>query len=167
MTHAIVGSCCAALIAALALAVPARSLAQGVDKYQDVPKPRAVPAPAPPKAQPAAPKPQPGGADALIKELMRPAAAGENEEGYCARIRVVSSPEFYRTLERVKQGDVFIDHAAGLSCAVQRVTAVLVSNGEKCVKRDTWGCWIAGRCATGPVRTCKSAAGTWGPVIRE
>ena len=62
MTRAIVGACCAALIAALAQATPAPSLAQGIDKYQEPPKPRIQPRPAPAKpaakpAEPAAPTP--------------------------------------------------------------------------------------------------------------
>ena len=167
MAHAILGSSCAALIAAFALAMPVPTLAQGIDKYQDVPKPRVAPAPAPPKAR-AAPvfiEQQP-----LVVEVMRKAQAKEAENGFCARTnwRTLTPQETDAAFDRDVTGSRRVHNNVArppTGCGFMRTLEVFEEAGRRCLRNASWQCPVAGRCNYSLHKFCKNSDGIykWSP----
>ncbi len=102
--------------------------------------------------------------DTALRELMRKAAVGEDENGFCATTGWPAGS--------AKGNDAFRDHAVvgsmtrdtfdgGAVCASARVTQVFFEQGKKCVRYQWWACGTGRRCASGTTLSCKRADGAW------
>ena len=176
MTRLLNGFSSAALTAALALASPSPSLAQGADKYQEMPKPKAQPRPAPakPAAKPSEPT-QPASPPArlpleqqpLVVEVRRKAQAQEKENGFCATtnwpIRSTrQEANAYNDRRIAGETEVaFVTFSGTPLCVFQRTLAVSVEDGRRCFNTSEWVCFVGGQCLYGANRYCRNNDGNY------
>ena len=104
------------------------------------------------------------GQDAKVQELMRKAAAGETEGGFCANTGwPAACAETNRAFrENAVVGATTVDSFdGGTLCATARVAEVFYEQGRKCLRYRWWACQAGKRCAGGTTVTCKGEDGAW------
>jgi hypothetical protein len=111
--------------------------------------PAAAPAQPPPKTQPAAPTP--GDQQALIRELIRKAEAGERENGFCARTNW-PTVGWGVAVGRIPRGGGTTAVKVPISnlppaCLFIRAQAVYAERLGFCRQFDAWACTIGGTCS--------------------
>lgn len=105
----------------------------------------------------------------LIQEVIRKAAARENEGGFCAttgwRLETAETHDsnivIYET-GTVGSTKTFINRARGQTdyCAYLRIAEVFSEAGRRCVRTQIWYCTVGTTCALARFKGCRDAD-TW------
>jgi len=102
--------------------------------------------------------------DPVLAELMRKAAAREEENGFCATTgwpagNRETNRAFWESADRGARSMDVLD--GGASCGSMLVTDVYAMRGRKCVRFMWWQCERGKQCARGTNLSCKAGDGSW------
>ena len=167
----LIGGTLALLLAVFA--VP--TAAQNPEKFERVVPPK--PQPAAPRAAPAKPAPGPPAAvpteqQPLVVELKRKAVAKEAENGFCAgtgwpmrKNDEAGRAAFAAFLDQAVEGNAQLAVTTyddpPPRCNINRVAAVFVEGGRRCLQLLIWDCTIGGPCGYGSFKYCRKPDGLY------
>lgn len=120
---------------------------------------------------PSTPRPMgPTHSSPVIQELVRKAQAKAPEDGFCAKMPATWTPN---------PNNVFLAKPAGAehqfhgqppigpkTCGLQRITAVVMDKGKRCVIVIRWLCSVGQVCEYGREKHCDDGAGNYSYVPR-
>ena len=98
-----------------------------------------------------------------VDELVRKSNAGAAEGGFCAGLQwpVGTGDAYWAWLGKATTGADKINKFRNGNCQYDRIEAVEMRDGRKCVRYTYFNCKAGAKCGVGKETECQTAAGRW------